>query len=96
MAGGYRLAGSALEDQAMNEVSPIQTQSVTTLPTGSAPAASAKIGVLLVNLGTPDTADAAGVRRYLREFLTDPRVIENQGPLWDIVLNTLLLPIRPL
>jgi len=95
MADGYRLAGSTLEDRAMNEASPIQTQSITTLPTGTVPAASAKIGVLLVNLGTPDTADAAGVRRYLREFLTDPRVIEDQGPLWDIVLNTFILPVRP-
>src|SRR5215469_7017488 len=37
------------------------------------------IGVLLVNLGTPDAADAKAVRRYLKEFLSDPRVIENQG-----------------
>src|SRR5262245_8074259 len=38
-------------------------------------AAAARIGVLLVNLGTPDAADAPAVRRYLEEFLTDPRVI---------------------
>ena len=37
---------------------------------------AANVGVLLVNLGTPDTADARGVRVYLREFLSDPRVIE--------------------
>ncbi|MDU6244424.1 MAG: ferrochelatase, partial [Bradyrhizobium sp.] len=43
------------------------------------PAAStARVGVLLVNLGTPDTADAAGVRVYLKEFLSDRRVIEDQ------------------
>src|SRR5215475_4931095 len=54
-----------------------------------------KIGILLVNLGTPDAADAAAVRRYLKEFLTDPRVIEDQGPLWQFVLNGIILPIRP-
>ncbi len=58
-------------------------------------AAAARIGVLLVNLGTPDAADAAAVRRYLKEFLTDPRVIENQGRLWKLVLNGIILPIRP-
>jgi len=38
-----------------------------------------RIGVLIVNLGTPDATDAPSVRRYLREFLSDARVIENQG-----------------
>ena len=61
----------------------------------SARAAAARIGVLLVNLGTPDAADAAAVRIYLEEFLTDPRVIENQGRLWKLVLNGIILPIRP-
>lgn len=54
-----------------------------------------RVGVLLVNLGTPDTADAAGVRVYLREFLSDPRVIENQGLYWKLVLNGIILQIRP-
>src|SRR5438309_7617932 len=54
-----------------------------------------RVGVLLVNLGTPDTADAKGVRVYLREFLSDPRVIENQGLLWKLVLNGIILPLRP-
>ena len=40
---------------------------------------TARIGVLLVNLGTPDAANAAAVRRYLKEFLTDPRVIEKNS-----------------
>jgi ferrochelatase len=53
------------------------------------------VGVLLVNLGTPDTADAAGVRVYLKEFLSDPRVIEDQGLLWKIVLNGIILRVRP-
>src|SRR5438552_922529 len=57
--------------------------------------AAGKIGVLLVNLGTPEAADAPAVRRYLKEFLTDPRVIEDQGALWQLVLNGVILPIRP-
>ncbi|HEX3117133.1 MAG TPA: ferrochelatase, partial [Bradyrhizobium sp.] len=62
------------------------------------PAAAPKperVGVLLVNLGTPDSADARGVRVYLKEFLSDPRVIENQGLFWKLVLNGVILRIRP-
>jgi ferrochelatase len=54
-----------------------------------------RVGVLLVNLGTPDSADAKGVRAYLKEFLSDPRVIENQGLYWKLVLNGVILNIRP-
>jgi ferrochelatase len=54
-----------------------------------------RVGVLLVNLGTPDTADARGVRVYLREFLSDPRVIEKQGLFWKLVLNCVILVVRP-
>jgi protoporphyrin/coproporphyrin ferrochelatase len=53
------------------------------------------VGVLLVNLGTPDTADAKGVRIYLKEFLSDPRVIENQGVVWQLILNGIILRTRP-
>src|SRR3954469_5230908 len=62
------------------------------------PAVEAKperVGVLLVNLGTPDTADARGVRVYLKEFLSDKRVIEDQGLLWKLILNGVILRIRP-
>jgi ferrochelatase len=54
-----------------------------------------RVGVLLVNLGTPDSADARGVRIYLKEFLSDPRVIEDQGLLWKLALNGVILRIRP-
>src|ERR1700675_2611882 len=54
-----------------------------------------RVGVLLVNLGTPDTADTKGVRVYLREFLSDPRVIEDQGLKWKLILNGLILLVRP-
>src|SRR5947209_7602436 len=53
------------------------------------------VGVLLVNLGTPDTADARGVRVYLKEFLSDPRVIEDQGLRWKLILNGIILRVRP-
>jgi ferrochelatase len=54
-----------------------------------------RVGVLLVNLGTPDTADTRGVRVYLKEFLSDPRVIEDQGLVWKLVLNGIILRTRP-
>jgi ferrochelatase len=54
-----------------------------------------RVGVLLVNLGTPDSADTRGVRVYLKEFLSDPRVIENQGLLWKLALNGVILRTRP-
>jgi ferrochelatase len=54
-----------------------------------------RIGVLLVNLGTPDTADTRGVRVYLKEFLSDPRVIEDQGLVWKLALNGVILRTRP-
>jgi ferrochelatase len=64
------------------------------LPSGKRERAG-RIGILLVNLGTPDAADAASVRTYLREFLSDARVIENQGLIWKFVLNAIILPRRP-
>jgi protoporphyrin/coproporphyrin ferrochelatase len=67
----------------------------TDAPVAETPPAVGRIGVLLVNLGSPDTPDAAGVRRYLQEFLTDPRVIEKQGLLWKLILNGVILRIRP-
>jgi ferrochelatase len=54
-----------------------------------------RVGVLLVNLGTPDTADARGLRVYLKEFLSDPRVIEKQGLVWKLILNGVILNTRP-
>ena len=69
------------------------------VPIGSATPAAAvrpeRVGVLLVNLGTPDTADTRGVRVYLKEFLSDPRVIEDQGLKWKLILNGIILRIRP-
>lgn len=53
------------------------------------------VGILLANLGTPDAADAPALRRYLREFLLDPRVIEMSRPLWWLILHLFVLPFRP-
>lgn len=53
------------------------------------------VGVLLSNLGTPDAADAPALRRYLGEFLWDPRVIEMSRPLWWLILHLFVLPFRP-
>jgi ferrochelatase len=61
----------------------------------AAAASQERVGVLLVNLGTPDTADAKGVRVYLREFLSDRRVIEKQGLVWKLILNGIILVVRP-
>ena len=54
-----------------------------------------KIGVLLINLGTPDAPDAAAVRRYLAEFLSDPRVIEIPKLAWKPILHGIILRTRP-
>ncbi|MGE0559600.1 MAG: ferrochelatase [Burkholderiales bacterium] len=58
---------------------------------GNAP----KIGILLVNLGSPDTATAGAVRTYLREFLSDPYVVEIPRPVWWLILNLFVLTTRP-
>ncbi len=53
------------------------------------------MGILLVNLGTPDSPHPKDVRRYLKEFLWDPRVVEVPRPFWWLVLNLIILNIRP-
>ncbi len=54
-----------------------------------------KTGVLLINLGTPDSTSWLDIRRYLREFLSDRRVIEVNPVLWQIILNLFILTFRP-
>jgi ferrochelatase len=53
------------------------------------------LGVLLLNLGTPDAPTPTAVRRYLAEFLKDPRVVEISRPLWWLVLHGVILRVRP-
>ena len=57
--------------------------------------AAESLGVLLVNLGTPEAPTTAAVRRYLKEFLWDPRVVEVFRPAWWLVLNLVILNTRP-
>jgi ferrochelatase len=75
----------------MNRPEPVKRTGIASVP----PARGGRIGVLIVNLGTPDATDAASVRRYLREFLSDARVIEDQGLTWKFVLNAIILTTRP-
>ncbi len=65
------------------------------LPTGHPPVKAPRVGVLLVNLGSPSGTDYWSVRRYLKEFLSDPRVIEVWRPLWLFILNVFVLTTRP-
>jgi ferrochelatase len=87
--------------EAPAETLPVAEGSAPAAHTAAAPEAAAApekvehgIGVLLVNLGTPDAPDAKAVRRYLKQFLTDPRVIEKRGLFWKLILNGVILPIR--
>lgn len=54
-----------------------------------------KTGILIVNLGTPDSTSWWDIRRYLKEFLSDKRVIETNPVLWSIILNLIILNFRP-
>ncbi len=65
------------------------------LPTGHPAVKIGKIGVMLVNLGTPDGTDYWSMRRYLKEFLSDSRVIETPRLLWYPILNGIILTVRP-
>ena len=55
----------------------------------------ARTGILLVNLGTPEAPTAPALRRYLKQFLWDPRVVEIPRPVWWLILNGIILNTRP-
>ena len=66
------------------------------MPTSESAAANQpKIGVLISNLGSPDEPTAPAVGRYLKQFLSDPRVVKTNRLLWWFVLNVIILNIRP-
>ena len=65
------------------------------LPPGHPPVKPSRVGVLLVNLGTPEATDYWSMRRYLKEFLSDRRVIEVNRVLWWFILNGIVLTTRP-
>lgn len=54
-----------------------------------------RLGILLVNLGTPDSPSVSDVRKYLAEFLADPRVVETPRLIWWFILNGIILRTRP-
>lgn len=54
-----------------------------------------RVGILLVNLGTPDAPTATALRPYLKQFLSDPRVVEIPRALWWLILNGIILRVRP-
>ncbi len=65
------------------------------LPPGHPPILPKKVGLLVLNLGTPEATDFWSMRRYLKEFLSDKRVIELNRALWWPILNLIILNIRP-
>ncbi len=69
--------------------------SVSVLPADHPVIPAPKTGLLLINLGTPDGTDYWSMRRYLSEFLSDPRVIEVSPWLWQPILQGIILTIRP-
>ena len=64
-------------------------------PAAQPQSAPSRIGVLLLNLGTPDGTDYWPMRRYLSEFLSDPRVIETSPLIWQPILQGAILTFRP-
>ena len=75
----------------------IQTHTMTTgeRPPNHPKVMNGRIGVLLVNLGTPDATDYWSMRSYLKEFLSDRRVIETPRLIWWFILNLIILTVRP-
>src|SRR3954453_2911572 len=64
-------------------------------PADHPPIPAPKVGVLLINLGTPNAPEAGSVRLYLKEFLSDPRVVEIPQLVWQPILRGLILTTRP-
>ena len=54
-----------------------------------------KVGILITNLGTPDNPDAKSLRKYLKQFLSDKRVVDYNRLLWWLILNLIILNVRP-
>ncbi len=65
------------------------------IPVDHPPVAATKIGVLLVNLGTPDAPTTSAVKRYLKQFLSDRRVVEIPPLVWQPILRGIILNTRP-
>ena len=98
-----RIAGDALskgvEHPAMSRLhmneTPLSGRFAAKSERSEAPGPQGRIGVLLINLGTPDGTSYWPMRRYLKEFLSDRRVIETNRVLWWLILNFVVLVKRP-
>lgn len=89
-AGAGKLSFSQVWNMKM--VDPIKSaREARELPAHSQPP---RAGILLANLGTPDRPDARALRKYLREFLWDRRVVEVPRPIWWMILNLIIVPFR--
>src|SRR6266536_1665694 len=77
----------------MNEI--LMNTQAASRPADHPAVAAGRIGVLIVNLGTPDATDYWSMRRYLKEFLSDARVIEENRLKWWVILNLIILTVRP-
>src|SRR3954464_12384502 len=94
-----RIAGDALsmgvEHPAMSRLhmneTPLSGRFAAKFERSEAPRPQGRIGVLLINLGTPDGTSYWPMRRYLKEFLSDRRVIETNRLLWWLILNFVVL-----
>src|SRR5829696_3938944 len=80
----------------MNIMQPV-TDAVATphKPVDHPPVKAGRVGVLLMNLGTPEGTGYWPMRRYLKEFLSDRRVIETPRAIWWPILNLIILSVRP-
>ena len=76
-------------------VSSLESGSSSALPSDHPPIKRPKVGVLLLNLGTPDATDYWSMRRYLSEFLSDRRIIELSPLIWQPILQLIILSTRP-
>ena len=79
----------------MNETVKLDQMRPAVCPVDHPTIKAGRVGVLLVNLGTPEGTDYWSMRRYLKEFLSDKRVIETSRLLWWPVLNLIILTKRP-
>ncbi len=89
----YKNSAPRSRSQSSSQVTFLEGDDTITAPISSH-SQSNKIGVVLVNLGTPDGADFWSVRRYLKEFLSDGRVIDVNPLLWKLILHLFILPFR--
>jgi protoporphyrin/coproporphyrin ferrochelatase len=93
--GGQTISGGvAAPDEAPTVPQPPRPTSASARGESAIAPATSGIGVLIVNLGTPDAPTPIAVRRYLKEFLTDRRVIEKNSLPWKMLLNGAILPLR--